>query len=132
MRVLIPSDHRNWAEQWVTAYKNAGCEVVTGTFNFDHRSMQFDLIHYIFLEELCGWKPPSTTRLLEIEEGLQWWRDQCPSIATVNNVYPNGYEGNQAFEQLNQLFYRYCSRILHFSTASKELICKNLPLDVHN
>jgi glycosyltransferase involved in cell wall biosynthesis len=132
VKVLIPSDNRNFVEHWVSAYTQAGCEVVTGAFNFDLRSAYFDLVHYIFPEELCGWRPPTERRLQEISTALQWWQTRCPSIVIANNLYPNGYEGNKPFKALYELFYYHCSRILHFSSISKALVCTEFPSAQHN
>ena len=52
MKVLIPSDNRDFVAEMAGAYQEAGCEVVTGTFNFELGSADFDFVHYQWPEEL--------------------------------------------------------------------------------
>src|ERR1700693_5956085 len=124
MRILIPSDNCDFVDHFVSAYKSAGCEVVTGTHNFDLRSARFDLVHYQWPEELSGWTPPSRARLKQISEVIDWWQERSPSIVTVHNIYPHGFEGNESYKELYTLFYERCSWMLHFSSASRNLVCQ--------
>jgi glycosyltransferase involved in cell wall biosynthesis len=127
MRILIPSDNRNFVEHWVTAFTRAGCEIVTGTYNYYLTAALYDLVIYVFPEELCGWKPPTQETLQKIVEKFEWWEKRCPTIVTVNDVYPPGYQGNSAYRQLFDFFYNRCSWLLHYSQASKNFICQEFP-----
>jgi hypothetical protein len=123
MRVLIPSDNCDSVAELVHGYRNLGCDVVTGAFNFELEAARFDLIHYQWPEEFCAWNPPTDDRLREITAKLARWQDQCPSLITAHNYYLQGYEGNDQLKKLSCEFYARCSLIQHFSVASKNLIC---------
>jgi glycosyltransferase involved in cell wall biosynthesis len=123
MKVLIPSDNRDFVAELIAAYHDLGWEVVTGAHNFDLCSAHYDLVHYQWPEELTEWKPPTERRLGEMAERLQWWQNRCPSIVTAHNYYPHGCEKNEAFKILYEMFYHKCSIVQHFSAISKRLAC---------
>jgi glycosyltransferase involved in cell wall biosynthesis len=85
-------------------------------------SANFDIIHYLFIEEICNWKPPSERALTKIADRLRWWQSRCQSIVVANHLYPNCYDGNIEFKKLFDLFYGECSLILHFSEVSRRLV----------
>lgn len=123
MRVLIPSDNRDFVAELAEAYVAAGCDVVTGAFNFELGAGQFDLLHYQWPEEYCNWVPPTEKRLGEIVERLRWWAQRCPSIVMAHNLYPHGFDGDPMCRRLFDAFYEECSWTFHFSKASRDLVC---------
>jgi hypothetical protein len=126
-RVLIPSDNHDWVVHWVNAYVRAGWEVVTGTYNFELRAAKFDLVHLLWPEELCQWSVPSPKFAEQIISQVRWWATQCPTIATVCNFYPHGYEKNAVFYKLYNAFYQYCSLTVHFSQTSLRMVREEFP-----
>src|SRR5271165_1435717 len=122
MKVLIPSDNRDYVAELAAGYSQMGWQVATGAFNFDARAAQFDLIHFQWPEELTGWQPPREQRLKAIADNLEWWHGRCPSIVTAHNFYPHGYERNAAYKRLYEVFYQNCNCIHNYSECSRELI----------
>src|SRR5579859_6988443 len=55
-RVLIPSDQRDWVINFAAAYQKLGFDVTTGAFNFDLEAAHPDVVHFLWPEELAGWK----------------------------------------------------------------------------
>src|ERR1700730_7793441 len=94
LRVLIPSDNRDFVVNWAEAYARAGCDVVTGLYNFELRTGRFDLVHYQWPEELCGWMPPSGESLRRICTVADWWQSHSTTILTVNNLLPHRQGGH--------------------------------------
>src|SRR5258707_1028093 len=130
-RVLIPSDNRDFVENWVHAYRTAGYEVVTGSTNFEFRSSSFEIVHFLWPEELCGWKRPSAATLSRLGSQLKWWAARSTTLFTVNNLYPHGYEGDQASRSLYFLFFHSCSVVTHFPGKSLALVREEFPPPRH-
>jgi glycosyltransferase involved in cell wall biosynthesis len=130
-RVLIPSDNRDFVENWVRAYRMAGYEVVTGSTNFEFRSSSFEIVHFLWPEELCGWKRPSAGTLSRLGSQLTWWAARSTTLFTVNNLYPHGYDGDLAFRALYDLFFHSCSVVTHFTRKSLDLVREEFPSARH-
>src|SRR6516165_5005709 len=131
-RVLIPSDHRDWLVHWVNAYVRAGWEVATGQYSFELPGAKSDLVHYLWAEELCRWQVPSPERLEQTINQMRWWERHCPTIATVSNFYPHGFEGNAEFKKLFSAYYRHCSLVLHFSPILMRKVRDEFPGAQHD
>jgi glycosyltransferase involved in cell wall biosynthesis len=122
MKILIPSDNRDFVTHWVEAYRRAGCEVVTGLFNFDLKASRFDLVHFQWPEEFCEWVPPTERRLEQVVELVNWWSERSKVIVSVNNLWPHGFERNDRFRSLFNAFYARSDVIHHFSNTSERLV----------
>jgi len=126
-RILIPSDNKDFVVYWADAYRRAGHEVVVGAFNFDLCAANYDIVHYLWPEELTQWLPPDDAQLRHIEQCLTHWSRHARTILSVNNLYPHGHENNPAFHALYELFYRHAHAITHFTEASRRLVCEAFP-----
>jgi glycosyltransferase involved in cell wall biosynthesis len=134
-RVLIPSDDAadpGGDPGIIEGYRSLGWEVVTGAANFNIRSCRYDLVHYQWPEEYCGWtRPPTEQQLKQIEQNVRWWASQGPCIITVHNLFAHYGASHPAFHELYSCFYRHCSVISHFSHASQELVLSEFPAARH-
>jgi hypothetical protein len=127
-RVLIPTDDREIVPSLVDGYRHLGYEVVTGTRNFFLRACGYDLIHFLWPEELTAWHVPTPQKLEQIRETFAWWKSRSRTLISVNNLYPHGHEGNLEFKRLYEIFYSCCETILHHSHASLRLVNGEFPL----
>jgi glycosyltransferase involved in cell wall biosynthesis len=126
-RVLVPSDHRDWVVNFADAYRRLGFDVTTGSYNFDLEASQPDIVHFLWPEELTGWKVPSPAQIDAAIARLDRWARRSRLIITVNNLYPHGQHGNPHWHRLYTAFYERAEVIHHFSQASKELVCQEFP-----
>jgi glycosyltransferase involved in cell wall biosynthesis len=63
---------------------------------------------------------------------MRWWERHCPTIATVSNFYPHGFEGNAEFKKLFSAYYRHCSLVLHFSPILMRKVRDEFPGAQHD
>jgi glycosyltransferase involved in cell wall biosynthesis len=127
MRILIPSDNRDFVGELARAYREVGCDVVMGAGNFELGCADFDVVHFQWPEEYCDWRPPSEARLKEIVDRLIWWSQRTRTIISVHNLFPHGFPDDPQCERLFDAFYRMCTVLLHFSSISRKLVCDGFP-----
>jgi glycosyltransferase involved in cell wall biosynthesis len=132
-RVLIPSDATVEDQlSLIEGYRSLGWEVAVGKANLEIRAAHYDVIHYQWPEEYCGWtSPPTEQQISQIEEHLKWWASRATSICTVHNLFPHYGVAHPAFRELYSCFYRHCHVISHFSHTSQQLVLKEYPA-AHN
>ena len=127
MRVLIPSDQRDWVANFADGYRRLGWDVTTGTHNFDLEACQPDVIHFNWPEELTGWKVPNEAELNATVSRLDRWAKHSRLIVSVNNLHPHREPGNPMWHRLYAAFYERAEVIHHFSQASKRMVCAEYP-----
>lgn len=128
LRVLIPSDDRDFVQHLASGYHAAGAEVVTGAYNFELRGAPYDIVHHQWPEEFCRWGIPSEAQLNRIESTLRWWAERTTNVLSVNNLLPHRHEDDEQARALYNLFYRHCSVIMHYSRESMRLVQEEFPM----
>jgi hypothetical protein len=126
-RVLIPSDNRDFVLYLAKAYHQAGWEVVVGTANFDLGAAAFDLVHLQWPEEFSGWNPPSDSRLAEIANRLNEWRQRSRLVLTAHNVRPHRNGDATNYRKLYRAFYERVHVVAHFTAFSRDAVTKEYP-----
>jgi len=121
-RVLIPTDEPNFTLGLVQGYRSLGWDVTTGATNFNICAAHYDLIHFQWPEEYCGWRPPTEDDIANIEQNLRWWNSQSKTVFSVHNLYPHNGVGHPAYHKLYSAFYQHCNLISHFSQASQRSV----------
>jgi len=128
LKVLLPSSDVGLVPPIAEAYRRLGWEVVQGTERLGDRELRPDLVHYLWPEELTGWKPPDEATLGRIREHLVRWRRSCRTMLSVNNLLPHGYEDDPASRRLYEAFYENIELVVHHSRASRDLVLKEFPV----
>lgn len=127
LRVLIPSDARDWVVNLADGYRRLGREVIVGTLNFEFECCDPDLVHLQWPEELTGWKVPSPGEIDTLFRKLDRWAQRARLIASVHNLYPHRHYRNPLFHRLYSGFYERAEVIHHFGETSKQLVCQEFP-----
>jgi glycosyltransferase involved in cell wall biosynthesis len=124
MSVLIPSDEVHTAPELANDYVRLGWEVVVGAGNFFLDGFHPDVLHCLWPEEFCGWKPPTMQQLAGIRRRLAYWADRCKIIVAVNNLWPHGQEGDPQCRALYDAFLEAADVVLHHSQSSYEAVIR--------
>lgn len=127
-RVLIPSDHPDFPLYLAEAYREAGWEVVLGAANFELAGAHFDLVHFQWPEELTGWSEPSESRLNQLVEQLEGWKQRSKLVLTVHNLRPHRNGDLVSYRKLYEAFYERVHVVAHFTAASREAVTKEFPV----
>ena len=126
-RVLLPSDQRDWIGNFAAGYTQLGWEVTTGAFNFDLESINPDVIHFNWPEELTGWRAPNAAQIDATIARLDRWAKRARMIVSVNNLYPHGQHASPIWHRLYTAFYERADVIHHFSHASRDMVRAEYP-----
>lgn len=127
MRVLIPSDDRDWIANFAEGYRRLGFDVTTGAYNFELEATQPDIVHFNWPEELTGWKPPGEKEVQRIVDRLDRWAKRSRLILSVNNLRPHRHRGHPMWHRLYTAFFERAEVIHHFSEASRRMVCAEYP-----
>lgn len=127
MKLLLPSSDVGLVPPISAAYGRLGWEVVHGTERFFDDGVRPDLVHYLWPEELTGWKPPDDATIDRIRNQLARWRGTCRTLLSVNNLLPHGYENDPHSRRLYEAFYEHVDLVVHHSRASRDLVLQEFP-----
>lgn len=127
-KVLVPTDDVSILAELLPGYTENQFEVIAGTVNFWQKNIRCEFLHLLWPEELSNWQSPNEGMLNKIEKCLQVWRELCPLVFSVNNLYPHGCEDDIGYKRLYSLVLEYASLIVHHSHASKELVEQRYPV----
>jgi hypothetical protein len=125
--VLIPSDNRDFVGNLAAAYRRRGWDAVVGVNNFDWDYARYDLVHLQWPEELCGWEPPSPSRIAEISARLDRWNAQGRLVLTVHNVRPHRRGDDPRYQELFEAVYERVPVLAHFTEVSRGLVASAFP-----
>ena len=126
-RVLIPSDNPDFAHYLAQAYRRAGWDAVVGVGNFELACAAYDLVHFQWPEELCGWRPPSDPRLEEVLARLDKWTRSAKVAMTVHNLHPHREAAHANYRRLYEGFVARVPVFAHFTETSRELMLREYP-----
>jgi glycosyltransferase involved in cell wall biosynthesis len=126
-RVLIPSDNFDFVANFAGGYRRLGYDVAAGRINFEMEAAEYEVVHFLWPEELTDWRPPTAERIDEVLARLDRWTRHSRIIFSVNNLYPHRHEKNPAFHRLYTGFYQRADVIHHFSNASCALVKDEFP-----
>jgi hypothetical protein len=126
-RVLIPSDNRDFVVELARTYHRLGWDAVVGRQNFELETGRYDLVHFQWPEELCGWKPPSQEQMDQIFTRIEWWSQRSRLLITVHNLLPHRDSEHPAYRRLFEGIYERIPVLGHFSETSRRLTCTHFP-----
>lgn len=97
-----------------------GVTIVTEPQNFWTSTIQFDIVHIQWPEELFDWKVLNEGDLVNLKERLNFWKQQRAKIvATLHNAKP--HKDNGFGEELYNLVYTQADCIVHLGNYSLSL-----------
>lgn len=97
-----------------------GVSIVTEPQNFWTSTIQFDIVHIQWPEELFDWKVLNEGDIIKLRERLNFWKQQGAKIvATLHNAKPHKDKGFG--EELYNLVYTQADCIVHLGNYSLSL-----------
>ncbi len=126
-RVLIPSDNADFVHYLAQAYRRVGWEATVGKGNFELGTADFDLVHFQWPEELCGWNVPSDATLEKVFARLEMWRTRARLAMTLHNLQPHRDGAAPNYRRLYEGFFDRVPVVAHFTETSRELVLKEYP-----
>jgi glycosyltransferase involved in cell wall biosynthesis len=125
--VLIPSDEPNLVPNLALGYQAQGFCAAGGRINFSLETGKYDIVHFLWPEELTNWQLPTLRQIEAVAAKLEQWRKSSHLIISVNNLYPHGFHRDPLFHRLFNEFYMRCEVIHHVSQTSKDMVCAEFP-----
>lgn len=126
-QVLIPSDNLDFVANFAEGYRKLGFDVSAGRINFELECREYDILHFLWPEELTSWQQPTSDQIEQVLARLDRWAKHSKIIISVNNLYPHKYEKDPVFHRLYTGFYQRADVIHHFSNASKDAVIREYP-----
>jgi glycosyltransferase involved in cell wall biosynthesis len=125
--VLIPSDNFDFVANFSEGYRKLGFDVSAGRINFELESRKYDIVHFLWPEELTDWSRPTPEQTDEVLARLDRWAQHAQIIVTVCNLYPHRYYKDPIFHRLYTGFYDRADVIHHLFNVSKDSVLREFP-----
>lgn len=131
MRILIPCEIRTDGSDNLYGYQLLKAllqhpktvEVQHGIGWLFEDKLDYDIIHFQWLESIFRGKEPGELELERLRNALEHWKTRSKIIVTLHNEFPH-YNDTAAFRKLYELIFSYTDGFIHLGEVSK-LVMRN-------